>query len=689
MKKTLGVISIFKLEEMFDSGSSSYLEREKRRLTELYKLDLINTPNEESFDRITRLASRIFQVPISLITLLTEDKQWFKSCVGLTGSILEERSTEREAAFCQYVVLDGNPLVIEDTLEDHRFKHNRLVKEHQIRFYAGVPIITKQNNILGSLCIIDVKPRTLSEDELNKLIDLSYWVKTEIELRSDIIERTLSEQSIRSLYEITSNNDLSFEHKLKKLLSIGCERFQLSDGNISKITGNHYEVIQTTDLTETINVGEVISLDETCAGMVRERLTPVHISQSAPIHNQSMIREYVGAPIFVHEQFYGTFCFYDIHQGFRTISNSDIEFLQLMTQWVGNELERRIAEKKLKETQERFEQIANNIKEAFWIVDIQEKKLLYMSSAWKEISGRTGEEYNLDQTLWERSIHPDDREYALERFGNVHERVEFDYRIIHTDGTIRWVRNRIVPVYNPNGHPYRIAGVAEDITEKKQNQALVRKSDKLTAVGQLAASIAHEIRNPLTSIKGFMQLKDGYSYPYKELILSELLQMEDFVNEILVLANSHLGTKREQNNIIDLLQEVLRTNEELSRMLNITFCIKCHASLSIPCDLNQVKLVFQNLISNAIESMPKGGMIHIEIGIEDERYLYIAVADEGVGISPERIPTLGEPFYSNKEKGSGLGLMISYRIIQNHKGKIFFTSELGKGTTVKILLPLE
>lgn len=272
---------------------------------------------------------------------------------------------------------------------------------------------------------------------------------------------------------------------------------------------------------------------------------------------------------------------------------------------------------------------------------------------------------------------------------NIHERVEFDYRLTHTDGTIRWVRNRIVPIYNQKGHVYRIAGVAEDITDKKQNQDIMRKSDKLTAVGQLAASIAHEIRNPLTSIKGFMQLKDGYSYPYKELILSELLQMEEFVNEILILANAHLGTKREQNNIIDLLQEVLRTNEELSRMLNITFCIKCHASQSIPCDLNQVKLVFQNLISNAIESMPKGGMIHIEIGIEDKQYLYIAVADEGVGISQERIPTLGEPFYSNKEKGSGLGLMISYRIIQNHKGKIFFTSELGKGTTVKILLPLE
>ncbi|PGT80759.1 hypothetical protein [Bacillus sp. AFS040349] len=80
---------------MFEGVSSSSLEREKRRLTELYKLNLINTPNEESFDRITRLASRIFQVPVSLITLLTEDKQWFESCVGLTGSLLEERSTEK------------------------------------------------------------------------------------------------------------------------------------------------------------------------------------------------------------------------------------------------------------------------------------------------------------------------------------------------------------------------------------------------------------------------------------------------------------------------------------------------------------------------------------------------------------------------------------------------------------------
>ena len=121
------MVSIFKLEEIFKGKSSSFLEKEERRLIELYSLNLIHTPNEQSFDRITELASRIFQAPISLISLLTEDKQWFKSCVGLTGELLIERSTNRDESICQHVLLDGEPLVIEDTHLDELFNHNPLV----------------------------------------------------------------------------------------------------------------------------------------------------------------------------------------------------------------------------------------------------------------------------------------------------------------------------------------------------------------------------------------------------------------------------------------------------------------------------------------------------------------------------------------------------------------------------------
>jgi len=691
VRKQLGVVSIFKLEEIFKGKSSSFLEKEERRLIELYSLNLIHTPDEKSFDRIAELASRIFQVPVSLVTVITEDKQWFKSCVGLTGDLLKERSTRRDESICQYVVLDGSPLVIEDTMKDSRFMHNPLVKQYNVRFYAGAPIVTKRNNIIGSFCIIDVKPRSFSDAELKTLVDLSKWVNTELELRADLIERTMNEQSIRTLYEVTSNNSLTFDEKLKRLLKIGCDRFQLPEGNISRITGEDYKVLQTiTEMPSIRKKGDIIPLNETCARKVFESLEPVHLRKPFAGKNQpTIISEYVGAPIFVNNNFYGTICFFSLNHTYRVITNSDLEFLQLMTQWVGFEIERLRAETKLRESQERFNQIANNIKEAFWIFDLEKKKTIYISSAWEEISGRTGEQYYEDGTLWVNTILPEDREVVNEKFRNIKKNEEFEHRIIHTDGSIRWIRNRVVPIMNKEGKIYRLVGVAEDITDAKLNEDLIRKSDKLAAVSQLAASIAHEIRNPLTSVKGFMQLKHDDICPFKDLILSELGQMEDFINEMLILANSHLGIERSFYHVNEMMSDVLLANEELCQLFNITFYFDPRVNVKVLCDENQIKQVFQNIISNAIESMANGGTIHIQIGMENEESIYILVKDQGVGIAQERIAKLGEPYYSNKEKGSGLGLMISYKIIQNHKGNIFFTSELGKGTTVKIILPLE
>lgn len=674
---------------MFKEYNSSFIEREKRRLTELYKLELIYTPYEDSFDRITNLTSRLFHAPIALFTLITEEKQWFKSCVGISDDLKEERSTERSAAFCHYVVVDQKPLVVNDTLLDERFRNNRLVKEKGFRFYAGVPIITKNNNILGSLCILDYNPREISTEELNNLIDLSKWIITEIELRTDLIERTLSEKSISSLYEITSSNEYSYQEKLDKLLTLGCERFQLPNGLISQIDNNKYKVIKEKSKTGVTRYdGEIFALNKICAIKVVEELNPIHLKPAyLQESNFVAIKEYVGAPIFVNNELYGTFCFFTEEDGIRTINKSDLEFIQLITQWVGNELERLHTEESLKESQERFQQIANNINEAFWIYDLDEMRLLYTSKVMTEISGMPSDRFN-SLRAWYDLVHPEDRKYVQKQLIGITKRIEYDFRIIKGNGHVRWIRSRIVPIYNETGEKYRLVGVVEDITEAKLNSDLLRKSDKLAAVGQIAASIAHEVRNPLTSIKGFFQLLQENQIPHQELILSEFNQIEEFINEILILANSHLETKREKNNIHHLILDVINLFKDSADHQNIEFLLNNNENVQpINSNEQQIKLVIQHIISNAIEAMPSGGNVNIDIGLENTEFIYIIIRDSGIGIPDDRIAKLGEPYYSNKEKGSGLGLMICYRIIQNHKGQIHFKSQLDIGTSVKILLP--
>ena len=152
---------------------------EEERLKALLRYDILDTKDEEVFDRITELAREAFDTPVALISLLDRDRQWFKSKVGL--NICE---TPREQAFCSYAVLENEPLIVPNALEDERFADNPLVtSEPHIRFYAGAPIRAGGNLPIGTLCIIDFYPRDFSESDVEHLRLLAGHTMQEIEMR--------------------------------------------------------------------------------------------------------------------------------------------------------------------------------------------------------------------------------------------------------------------------------------------------------------------------------------------------------------------------------------------------------------------------------------------------------------------------------------------------------------------------
>ena len=149
---------------------------EEARLRALKSLDVLDTPAEERFDRLTRMAMRMFDVPISLVSLVDGNRQWFKSCMGL-----EARETPRDISFCGHAILGDEIFYIPDTHKDKRFADNPLVTgEPKIRFYAGCPLRSLNGSKLGTLCIIDTKPRTLEGEDLNILRDLALTVEREL-----------------------------------------------------------------------------------------------------------------------------------------------------------------------------------------------------------------------------------------------------------------------------------------------------------------------------------------------------------------------------------------------------------------------------------------------------------------------------------------------------------------------------
>jgi diguanylate cyclase (GGDEF)-like protein len=151
-------------------------QNEKSRLETLRSLDVLDAQAEERFDRVTRMAKRMFGVPIALVSLVDENRQWFKSCIGLSLS-----ETSREMSFCGHAILGSEVFIIRDAIEDERFADNPLVlNDPNIRFYAGCPL-TVNGHRLGTLCIIDQVPRGFGHDDIDALKDLASMVERELE----------------------------------------------------------------------------------------------------------------------------------------------------------------------------------------------------------------------------------------------------------------------------------------------------------------------------------------------------------------------------------------------------------------------------------------------------------------------------------------------------------------------------
>ncbi|MCY8595043.1 ATP-binding protein, partial [Bacillus haynesii] len=256
----------------------------------------------------------------------------------------------------------------------------------------------------------------------------------------------------------------------------------------------------------------------------------------------------------------------------------------------------------------------------------------------------------------------------------------------------RWEQISLVPVEDSAGNVQQVMLISEDITNQKRSEKMLMKSEMLSAVGQLAAGIAHEIRNPLTSLKGFLQLmiqSKKYQKDYAEVMMSEFIRLEAIINEFLVLAKTK-STTFDPVQVNSIVEDVCMVLESQAVLNNVR--IEKQLSGDLPEILavsNELKQVFLNILKNAIEAMEDAeGFITIRSYFEKDS-VFITFEDQGKGISKDVLEKLGEPFYTTKEKGTGLGLMVTFKIIENHGGSIHFESEEGKGTIVKLKLPIK
>lgn len=239
--------------------------------------------------------------------------------------------------------------------------------------------------------------------------------------------------------------------------------------------------------------------------------------------------------------------------------------------------------------------------------------------------------------------------------------------------------------------------VAERTTQLSQTQAQLIQSEKMAAIGCLAAGIAHEINNPLTAITmniAFLaDLIKGDERLEKKLkiIEKEADRASEIVKGLLTFSRQSKQTDRKSTDVHQIIENTLKPIEQELLLNNIKVVRDFSPAFpAVLVNANQIQQVFLNLINNACDAMPKGGQINIKTKKISDSKIVVEFSDTGTGISPENLAKIFDPFYTTKSpgKGTGLGLTVSYEIIKNHNGEFEVTSELGKGTTFLIRLPV-
>jgi len=312
---------------------------------------------------------------------------------------------------------------------------------------------------------------------------------------------------------------------------------------------------------------------------------------------------------------------------------------------------------------------------------------LYASSSARRLLG-----YQPEELIGEKSLDycsPQDREKLLNTFIYQNRKATtFDLQVRQKSGKYIWVETIASLVQDPNTQKDVILAITRDISDKKEAEEMMIRSEKMSVAGQLAAGIAHEIRNPLTSLKGFLQLIqagiDGKE-EYYGIMNEEIEKIETITSELLFISKPMTNDRREES-VIAMLQDVCTLLRSQAKLHNVDLVLNYEENEVVHCDRSQIKQVFINLIKNAVEVMEEGGRISVDVE-SDEGHVWVSITDEGPGIPKHLVDKIKEPFFTTKKNGTGLGLMITNQILEKHEGDMTVYENQPSGSVFRVMLP--
>ena len=660
--------------------------RDPSRLEALRLTGLMDSPPEASFDRLTRLAARLLRAPVSLVSLVDDCRQFFKSAVGLPVPWDSARETPLSHSFCQHVVASGRRMVVNDARLDPLVRENRAIPDLGVIAYLGIPLVTADGHVLGSFCAIDGAPRDWTSEEVDTMTDLAASVSTEIELRRDVARRAAYEAELRSKRRFIENI-VETSPSTHFLYSLREKRTLWTNNRDLNSLGYPAEYVRA--LTESDVVG--LSHPDELEGLhaIAERIARLEDGQVA--EREYRLRHADGSWRWFRSR--------------AVVSSRDPSGRPDQIVGVVEDLtERRKADD--------LSRLMFEISSDAHLIFDERDGILDCNEAAVRMLGRVdkGEVLHMHPAELSPEFQPDGRRSmekcremdALARRDGHHR---FDWLHRRADGEVFPCEVSLTPV-EVGGRSVLLV-VWHDLTERERIEAELRRAKEAAeaasrAKSEFLANMSHEIRTPMNGILGMTDLAlDTELSPlqreYLGLVKTSAESLMTIIDDILDFSKIEAGQLELDPvpfDLHDLVGESLRTLAIRAddKGLELALRVAPGVPSAVLGDPDRLRQLLVNLVGNAIKFTSSGEVV-VSIEPDEGREgpgqvaLRFRVADTGIGIPPEKHATIFEPFEqadgstTRKFGGTGLGLAICVKLVGMMGGHLRVDSEPGLGST--------
>ncbi len=667
---------------------------ETQRLESLRRLEIVDSDPEPQFDEIVELAADICGVPIALISLVEEDRQWFKAVGGLDAI-----ETPRSQAFCAYTILDSGPLVVPDATLDERFADNPLVTgDPNIRLYAGVPVRSPDNFPLGTLCLIDSRPRSLTNQQLRHLQILASQVELLLHLRQELISARKQKQLLdaalqesnesrritralldnsRNLLGLLTPQGTVLDMNQTALRAVGVEQHEVSGTPFSStVWWSHSKETQKQlqDSIQRATAGEGCRFNAThptADGDLIEvdvTITPVFSDAGAVTH---LVSEGV-----------------DI-----------TEYLRIQRAVMA-------AKQAAEESELRFRNIADSATVLIFTTDAK-GQISWANQPFLAYAGMSLAE--LQNQRWTQIVHSDDTQQAtnLQESGDRPE-YGFECRILRYDNVYYWHLLKLAPRLTKDGQLLGYVGIFVDVDASRvarhameiSRGSLAKTQEELrrtnAVLEQVTNALSDEIIPPMTSLQKLAHLAQAGSGEHLLTNSREHLQnIQQHTSLLLSMLGDlqryyHAGKVAEEVSVVDVEQIIHDIWTGIDAPSGFLICVG--AMPSVLTDRCALAMVFHNLLENAVIHAGKDtGQVSVQCD-QTEGLLRFRISDRGPGVAPEHQDRIFDlfrsPVRSSNAKNNGTGLALVRKLVERRGGKIHVEPFLNDGATFVFSWPI-